>query len=116
MVQKDVTWLGDSLNQVKSFPDDVKKGIGYDVHRLQCGKNPISWKPVPGVTKKANKLLKEIRVKGDDGIYRAIYIASFREAIYILHAFHKKGNKIDKSNMSTIKTRYINLTKERNNV
>ena len=35
----------------------------------------------------------EIRVRGEDGQYRAFYIARFPEAIYALHVFQKKTQK-----------------------
>jgi phage-related protein len=33
---------------------------------------------------------REIRIKGDDGQYRVIYVAKFADAIHVLHAFQKR--------------------------
>jgi phage-related protein len=34
--------------------------------------------------------VREIRVRDESGAFRVIYLATFREAIYVLHAFQKK--------------------------
>ena len=55
---KDVDFRGDSLDQIRSFPTEVQSDIGYQLHQVQIGEEPDSWKPMktigPGV--------KEIRI------------------------------------------------------
>lgn len=34
--------------------------------------------------------VREIRVRDESGAFPVIYLATFREAIYVLHAFQKK--------------------------
>ena len=36
---------------------------------------------------------REIRVRDASGAYRVIYIATFRDAIYVLHAFAKTAQR-----------------------
>jgi len=52
---------------------------------VQSGDAPLDWKPLktvgPGVI--------EIRVHRG-GEFRVVYVARFREAIYVLHCFGKK--------------------------
>ena len=36
--------------------------------------------------------VREIRVREASGAYRVIYVATFENAVYVLHAFQKKGN------------------------
>ena len=82
MIPKPVTWLGSSRESIRDFPDDPRR------ERVQAGKDPADWKPMPSV----GLGVKENRVR-DGGAYRVIYVARFAEAIYVLHAFQKKTTK-----------------------
>lgn len=46
------------------------------------------WKPMPVVGPGAREI--RIRVLGE---WRVIYVARFANAVYVLHAFHKKSQK-----------------------
>ena len=48
----------------------------------------------------------EIRVRHTSGTYRAIYVAKFEAAIYVLHAFQKKTQQTSKADMELAKVRY----------
>lgn len=37
--------------------------------------------------------VREIRIRDSVGAYRVIYIASFPDAVHVLHAFQKKSQK-----------------------
>jgi phage-related protein len=37
--------------------------------------------------------VREIRVRDASGAYRVIYVAGFRDAIYVLHCFAKKTQR-----------------------
>ncbi len=63
---------------------------------------PTSFKPMPTVGTGAY----EIRVRDESGAYRAIYVAKFEVAIYVLHAFHKKTQQTAKMDIELGKTRY----------
>lgn len=71
------------------FPGEVRREAGYQLARVQAGKDPADWKPMPSVGLGVN----EIRVREDSGAFRVIYVARFAEAIYVLHAFQKKAQK-----------------------
>jgi len=83
-----VAWIGDSRKAVAAFPDAIKKDIGYQLHRVQGGDEPTDWKAMvdigPGV--------REIRAQDRDGWYRAFYVATLGELVYVLCAFRKKTN------------------------
>jgi phage-related protein len=66
---------------------------------VQRGLEPSDWKPTvgPGVC--------EVRIHGD-GEHRVIYVARFRHAIYVLHAFRKKTQKTSKRDIGTAKARF----------
>ena len=62
--------------------------IGHELDRVQRGLNPTDWKPMSAI----GKNVKEIRVQ-ESGQYRVIYLAKFKQAIYVLHTFRKKTRK-----------------------
>ena len=46
--------------------------------------------------------VREIRIQ-HEGQYRVIYVASFEEVIYVLHAFQKKSRKTNRQDLDTAK-------------
>lgn len=98
---KPVRFLGDSLERLREFPEDVRHDAGYQLERVQRGEQPDDFKPMPAI----GRGVEEIRLRDDSGIYRIIFTARVSDAVYVLHAFQKKSQ-------STAK-RDINLAKER---
>ena len=91
-VPKSITWMGSSLDDIKDdqiFTEVARKEAGHQLHRVQCGLDPVDWKPF----ETAGKGTREIRIKLDDGTYRVLYVAKFEETIYVLHCFQKKSQK-----------------------
>ena len=86
---KPVAFLGDALDRLRAFPNGPRRDAGYQLERVQRGLDPSDWKPMasiaPGV--------REIRVFDSTGAYRVLYVATFREAVYVLPAFAKKTRK-----------------------
>lgn len=109
MAEKDIVWRGTSLDDLKAFPDDVKRDAGHELGKVQCGLQPTDYKPVStwgiGVI--------EIRLTGEDGEYRVVYVARFDEAIYVLHAFDKKTQQTSPRDVNIIKARYKAVLAER---
>lgn len=70
--------------------------------RVQFGGEPKNFKPMPVVGAGAY----EIRVRDESGAYRAIYVAKFDTAVYVLHAFQKKTQQTAKFNVELAKARY----------
>ncbi len=108
MTRKPVTWLGDSLDAVRGFPQLARQRTGRQLARVQDGLDPESWKPMPSVGLGVN----EIRVR-EGGAFRVIYVAKFPEAIYVLHAFQKKARKTPKADIDLAGTRYRAMVNER---
>jgi phage-related protein len=57
----------------------------------------------------------EIRVRDAAGAFRVIYVASFKNAVYVLHALQKKSRKTSSSDLKLARRRYRearNLEKE----
>jgi phage-related protein len=106
---KPVVWLGDSLAEVRSFVPEARRRAGQELRRIQAGRLPIDWKPMPGIGLGVN----ELRVRAG-GAYRVIYVAKFAEAVYVLHAFEKKSRRTARLDVELARQRYRNLVRERN--
>ncbi len=83
---KEIKFLGNSLENIQLYSDAAKKRTGYELHKIQHGLKPNNWKPITSV----GSGVKEIKVSASDGIYRTIYIAKFKEVVYV---FRKKIRK-----------------------
>lgn len=97
---KPVEWMGDSLERVRAFSKIVCQQVGYELELVQHGLEPSDWKPMPTV----GPGVCEIRIHRD-GEHRVIYVAKFRHAIYVLHAFRKKAGKTSRGDIGTAKFR-----------
>ena len=100
--------VGDSLERVRAFAPTARQEIGFELWEIQQGKLPSDWKPMstvgPGV--------RELRVFSETG-YRVIYIATWAEAVYVLHAFEKKSRKAPRPDVALARTRFRALIQER---
>ncbi|AFZ37937.1 protein of unknown function DUF891 [Stanieria cyanosphaera PCC 7437] len=111
-----VIWMGDSLKQVKSFPDAVRRDIGSSLYDAQKGDKPDNAKPLKGV---GNGIF-EIVTRFDSDTYRTVYAIQIGNCIYVLHAFQKKspkGIKTAQKDVDLIKKRYkqaLEISKESN--
>lgn len=99
-MDKDVRWVGSSLDDQRALPPEVRRERGFDLRRVQQGKLPRDWKMIrtvgPGVM--------EIRVHLD-GAFRLMYVAKFAEAVYVLHVFQKKTQKTSELDLDVARRR-----------
>jgi phage-related protein len=109
MSLKQVRWIGDSRERISAFPYEPRREAGYQLERVQAGKDPADWKPMPSVGIGVN----EIRVRDDGGAFRVIYVAKFAEAVYVLHAFQKKAQNTPKQDVDLARQRFRELQQER---
>jgi phage-related protein len=86
---KPVVFLGDSLVRMRAFPQGARRQAGYQVERVQRGLDPDDWKPMTSI----GQGVREIRIRDASGAYRVVYLATFVDAIYVLHAFAKKTQR-----------------------
>lgn len=105
---KQIQWLGSSRANLKTFPADARRVAGFQLHLVQVGSDPNDWKPFrsvgPGV--------REIRVH--TGLeHRVVYVATFAEAVYVLHAFAKKTAKTAPRDVRIARARFQALLAER---
>ena len=90
---KPVHFVGSSREDLREFPEDARETAGHQLFKVQQGKEPDDWKPMPTVGAGVN----EIRVRDESGGYRVLYVAKVGEAVYVLHVFEKRSQKTPKS-------------------
>ena len=98
---KGIEFLGTSLKRVRELPALAKGEAGHQLDRVQRGLDPTDWKPMKSV----GQGVREIRIQFE-GQYRVIYVASFEEKVYVLHAFEKKTKKTGKQDLDAAKRAY----------
>jgi phage-related protein len=102
---KPVEFLGDSLDRLRAFPEDARRDAGFQLERVQRGFEPDDWKPMKGV----GAGVREIRVRGAAGAFRVIYVATFADAVYVLHAFQKKTQRTSTRDLAIAESRFRSL-------
>jgi phage-related protein len=106
---KPLCFLGDSLQQLRDFPEGARQDAGYQLDQVQRGGRPTDFKTMPTV----GSGVEELRVWDDAGTYRVIYVARLRDAVYVLHAFQKKTRATPKRDIEVAKSRYAELMRGR---
>jgi phage-related protein len=87
---KPVHWIGSSRADLRKFPEEVSREIGYALWFAQVGNKHPSAKPLKGF--KSGGVLEVVENHSGD-TYRAVYTVRFAKAIYVLHAFKKKSTR-----------------------
>jgi phage-related protein len=87
---RDLFWIGSSLEDVKQFPEEVRREVGYALYAAQCGLKHPHAKPLKGF---AGGSVLEIVESFDTNAYRAIYTVRLSSGVYVLHAFQKKSTQ-----------------------
>jgi phage-related protein len=102
---KPVRWVGSSLDDLRSFPEEVRKQVGQALYAAQKGETDPAAKPLKGF---AGASVMEIIAPFDGDAWRGIYTVRLSGVIYVLHVFQKKS----KSGIATPK-REIDLIHRR---
>ena len=76
--------------------------------KVQHGKEPTDWKPMPSI----GEGVKEIRVQDEAGAFRVIYLAKMPDAVYVLHCFQKKTRQTSLADIKLARKRFKDLMKE----
>lgn len=87
-----------------NFPKDVMQEIGYALYHAQLGERYRKAKPLKGY----GSGVYEIATEYDKNAYRAIYILSLGDTVYVVHCFQKKskqGIKTPREEVEVIKKR-----------
>ena len=104
---KPIRFLGDSLKCLRDFPEEARQEAGFQLDKVQRGKQPDDFKPMPSI----GKGVEEIRVWDDAGAFRIVYTARMADAVVVLHAFQKKTQTTSKRDIDLAKARFAQLTR-----
>ena len=121
MQYRTVTFVGRTQRTIDSWDDDVGEIIKTNLQALQ-GSRVSSFSDLPDwgnsgkVTDKKVKGRKlggarQLTVKHRDS-FRVVYIAEIGDRIFIIHAFKKKTEGVDKPAMNAVATRLSTLKKD----
>ena len=108
MATKKVIWATGTRRRLKDFPLVARKKAGEQLYRVQEGKEPEDWKPIRSVGPGA----MEIRIHQPHE-HRVIYIATFPEGVYVLHAFEKKTQQTPQKDIAIARANYAEIQKRR---
>jgi phage-related protein len=75
------------------------------LERVQRGLDPDDWKPMQTI----GAGVREIRVRDVTGAFRVVYVATFVEAVYVLHAFAKKTQRTSPRDVALARSRFKDL-------
>lgn len=101
-------WVGSAKRDLLNCGAEVLRVAGRELERVQRGAAPTDWKPMGEVGRGAH----EIRVHVD-GEIRVFYVATFSEAVYVLHVFEKKTRKTAPRDVALGRQRYRALIQGR---
>ena len=105
--RKTLQFMGTSYNDLKAFPNEARRDAGFNLDFVQRGLDPENWKPMKTVGVGVN----EIRLRDATGAYRVLYLATRREAVYVLHCFQKKTEKTSQHDIDLAKKRFKAIPK-----
>lgn len=107
VIRKPLHFMGSSLSDLKAFPEEARRDAGFNLDSVQRGFEPEDWKPMRTV----GAGVKEIRVRDASGAYRVIYLATRPEAVYVLHCFQKKTERMSQRDIDLARQRFKAIPK-----
>lgn len=108
MSEKRLVWLGSARRDIRAFPADARRRSGFQLRKVQQALDPDDWKPMTSV----GSGVREIRIQTESA-HRVFYVATFEEAVYVLHAFEKRTQKTPAKEIGLARDRYRALLKKR---
>jgi phage-related protein len=105
MREKPLFWIGSTLGDLRRFPREVQREMGFALYRAQLGGRHVNAKPLRGFGGAGVLEIVE-DYRGDT--FRAVYTVKFAEVVYAIHAFQKKAKRGRKT-----PRREIDLIRER---
>ena len=106
---RNLVFLVGSKAELDAFPAKAKQAAGRQLMMVQLGHDPVDWKPMASVGAGA----AEIRIKDETGAYRVIYVAKFKDSVYVLRCFKKQSQKTSQRDLDTAAARYRLAVRQR---
>jgi phage-related protein len=88
--QKPTVWIGSSRDDLRTFPEEVRRIMGFAINDAQNGDEHPRAKALKGF---GGRSVLEVIDDEDGDTYRAVYTVRFAGVVYVLHAFQKKSKK-----------------------
>jgi phage-related protein len=85
---KPVRWVASSREDLRFFPEEVRRRVGGALWDAQLGRKAPYAKPLKGF---GGAGVLEVVDDFDGDTYRAVYTVRFAGVVYVLHAFQKKS-------------------------
>lgn len=99
---RDVVFLGGAKAELNAFPVTAKHVAGRQLMLVQFGQEPLDWKPMTTIGPGA----AEIRISDETGAYRVVYVAKFKDTVFVLRCFKKTSQKTSRRDLDVAIARY----------
>jgi phage-related protein len=92
------------------LPKDAKEDFAKALQDVVNGRTPsMDFNPLNDLGKGIKGVI-ELKINGSPA-YRTVYVAKFNNKVYLLHAFTKTTNGVDKQAMNVVVKRYKEIPK-----
>ena len=111
--RRELTWIGSSQDDLKSFPREVQRELGFGLLLAQEGSKSPHAVPMAGF---GSAGVLELHASFRTDTYRAVYTIRYTEVVYVLHCFQKKskrGIKTPQADLDLIRARLKRVEQER---
>ncbi len=96
--------------ELNKLPKSAKEDFAKALFDVQQGRTPsMEFKPLNNLGKNIKGVI-ELIINGSPA-YRTVYVAKFNNTVYLLHAFTKTTNGVDKKAMDVVVKRYKEIPK-----
>lgn len=85
---KPIRWIGSSLSDLRAFPPEVRRVMGFALQQAQWGGKHPDAKPLRGF---GGAGVLEVVEDFNKNTYRLVYTVRFAKMVYVLHVFQKKS-------------------------
>ncbi len=103
-----LVFLTGTKAELDEFSVTARTAAGRQLRLVQFGHEPADWKPMTTV----GLGVAEIRIWDETGAYRVLYVAKFKDAVYVLHCFKKKSQKTEQRNIDIAAARYRSIPRK----
>lgn len=103
MTKKTIKYVNNAAKKaVRDLPENIATDFLNDLNFVAAGKNPRSdFKPLQSIGPGVIEL-----IENGSPAYRLMYCAKHLDTVYVLHAFTKTTNGVDRAAMDTVEKRY----------
>lgn len=90
------------------LPLNIRERFVLDLKAISVGSKPFS--KFESLTSIGSGVI-ELKKNGSPA-YRCVYVAKSKDVVYVLHAFTKTTNGVDRKAMATVASRYSEIPKD----